>query len=140
MSRWLGIVAALAVAALRCLVHPPANPALDPVVILCALWIAIALAPRERAADAAVVAASLLTPAALGIAGAAALAALLAGGAHRRLPRWRDPGAGPVILVIFGLVALRLLAQAWVFAPYIPDVLSYNLPKVAEWVRAGALT
>jgi hypothetical protein len=80
------------------------------------------------------------TPAALGAAGAVALAGLLAAGAHRRLSRWRDPGAGVLILAFFGLVAARLVAQAWLFAPYVPDVLSYHLPKVAEWVRSGGLT
>src|SRR6185436_10496080 len=27
----------------------------------------------------------------------------------------------------------------WFFAPYTTDVLSYHLPKMAEWVRSGTL-
>ncbi len=77
---------------------------------------------------------------ALGIAGGAALLALLAGGAHRRIPRWRDHVGSPLILVCTGLLALRLLLQVWFLAPFLPDVLSYHLPKMAEWVRAGGLT
>ncbi|MBI3856068.1 MAG: hypothetical protein HY293_10310, partial [Planctomycetes bacterium] len=44
------------------------------------------------------------------------------------------------LLILSALVALRLLAQVWFFAPYLGDTLSYHLPKIAEWVRAGAFT
>jgi hypothetical protein len=82
----------------------------------------------------------LLTPLALGLAGAAALAVLLARGAQRSLPRpmplpWnRWLVAGAVLILI------RLLLQVWLFAPYTDDALSYHLPKIAEWIRAGGFT
>jgi hypothetical protein len=44
------------------------------------------------------------------------------------------------VLVPAVLVAVKVLAQAWCFAPYNYDALSYHLPKVAEWVRAGGFT
>lgn len=44
---------------------------------------------------------------------------------------------GPFVAAA-GLVGLKLVLQAWAFAPANGDVLSYHLPKVAEWVRAGA--
>src|SRR6185436_10571518 len=74
-----------------------------------------------------------------GAAGVAALAVLLARGAHKGLlpparpewPRW--------VAVVAALLALRLLIQVWFFAPHVGDTISYHLPKVAEWVRAGAL-
>ncbi|MFN3484666.1 MAG: hypothetical protein ACK44W_04185 [Planctomycetota bacterium] len=76
----------------------------------------------------------------LGLLGAAALAVLIAFGAHRRL-RWPTlPMVGLVMGVFASLVLARLLAQVWFFAPYFMDTLSYHLPKVAEWVRAGAFT
>ncbi len=35
---------------------------------------------------------------------------------------------------------LRFSAQAWIFCPHVADALNYYLPKVAEWVMAGAFT
>jgi hypothetical protein len=65
---------------------------------------------------------------------------LVAAGAHRGL-RPRTPAeAGPLALGFAALVGVRLLAQVWVFAPYVGDTLHYHLPKVAEWVQAGAIT
>jgi hypothetical protein len=79
----------------------------------------------------------LLTPAALGIGGLVGTGILIAAGEHRRIPRfrWADAGLGWAALGI--VVALRLLAQVWFFAPYLGDGLGYHLPKIAEWVRAG---
>src|SRR6185295_7331199 len=82
----------------------------------------------------------LLRPLPLGVAGAAALALLVRRGEHRQLPRpdFRDWGAPALVLV--GLLLLRLLLQVWFFAPYLGDSLSYHLPKIAEWTRAGGFT
>ena len=82
----------------------------------------------------------MFTSSALGLLGAAGLAALLAAGAHRRLPRWRLPDVPPLLLAAAALVAARLLFQVWFFAPVIPDVLAYHLPKVGEWVVHGRMT
>jgi hypothetical protein len=85
-------------------------------------------------------AAKLLNPAALGLAGVAVLALLIGSGAHRRLPRFRWGSWGPGWRILGGFLLCRLLAQVWLFAPSFDDTLSYHLPKVAEWVRAGAIT
>src|SRR6185436_19653514 len=73
-------------------------------------------------------------------ASAAAIVVLLRFGPHRDLPRvhWRE--AGPLLGAVLAAVAIRLLVQVWVFTPHLADALSYHLPKVAEWVQAGALT
>jgi hypothetical protein len=81
-----------------------------------------------------------LTPIGLGLMGSGALAALLAGGAHKRLPRPRLPEVGPLIGIFAALVALRLVLQVWFFSPHLGDALAYHLPKIAEWVRAGSFT
>ena len=69
-----------------------------------------------------------------------AIAVLLRFGHHRDLPRvqWRE--AGPLLGAALALVAIRLFVQVWVFTPHLADALSYHLPKVAEWVHAGAFT
>jgi hypothetical protein len=82
----------------------------------------------------------MFTSAAMGLLGAAGLAALLAAGAHRRLPRFRLPKTHPLLLAAAALVTLRLLLQVWFFAPMLPDVQSYHLPKVAEWIAHGRMT
>lgn len=58
------------------------------------------------------------------------------------LPPIRAPrGAGEWLLVTAcTLVIVKLLLQAWFFVPYSADALSYHLPKIAEWVRAGHFT
>jgi len=82
----------------------------------------------------------LLAPLPLGTAGAAALALLLYRGTHR-LPFPRDPTPwNPILVAAAGLLALKALGQVWFFAPYAGDALSYHLPKIAEWVRAGGFT
>jgi hypothetical protein len=85
-------------------------------------------------------AAHALTPAGLGLAGAAFGALLVALGAHRNLLRPVLPSWDRWLMVVAALVGLRLLLQVWFFAPAMGDALSYHLPKIAEWVRAGALT
>jgi hypothetical protein len=85
-------------------------------------------------------AAHVLTPAFLGFAGAAALAAMLLHGAHRGLFPLARPAWEAWVGVAVALVGLRLLLQVWFFAPYAGDTLAYHLPKVGEWVRAGAIT
>lgn len=83
--------------------------------------------------------AGLLRGPVLGAAGAAALAALVAAGAHRPLLRRPSIEADPVVLGVALLYLVRTLLLAWFLAPYSWDALSYHLPKVAEWVRAGAI-
>lgn len=85
-------------------------------------------------------AARALGPIPLGLAGAAVGAALVARGVHRGLVPAVRPGWDRWIIAAFAIVALRLLLQTWFLAPYNGDALSYHLPKIAEWVRAGALT
>ena len=81
-----------------------------------------------------------LTSTGLGVLGAIALIGLVAFGAHRKLPRFSLPNMHPVLLVFGGIILLRLLLQAWFFAPHLGDSLNYYLPKVAEWIRAGGFT
>src|SRR6185436_7230100 len=81
-----------------------------------------------------------LHPWGLGLAGTAACAVLLARGAHRNLPRILPFPWSPWLTAVAALVLVRVLLQVWFFAPAFGDVLSYHLPKVAEWVRAGAFT
>ncbi|HVE39268.1 MAG TPA: hypothetical protein VNM14_05225 [Planctomycetota bacterium] len=52
----------------------------------------------------------------------------------------RRPDLGPAVLAVAALIALKVLAQVWLFAPYNYDALSYHLLKVAEWVRAEGFT
>jgi hypothetical protein len=85
-------------------------------------------------------AARLLTPPTLGLAGAAVLAALLARGAPRGLLPASRSAWDRWVIAAAAVVAVRLLLQVWFLAPNVGDALSYHLPKVAEWVRAGALT
>jgi hypothetical protein len=82
----------------------------------------------------------LLTPPALGIAGVLALALLLALGTGRLLPRPDPLPWKGWLIAAAALLLLKLLLQVWFFAPYTGDVVSYHLPKIAEWVRAGAFT
>jgi hypothetical protein len=49
-----------------------------------------------------------------------------------------SPDAGRFVIVAALLLAAKLLLQTWFLAPYSPDVLSYHLPKLGEWMRAGA--
>ena len=80
----------------------------------------------------------LLYPWVLGIAGGVAAGLLIAAGAHRSfLPLWKFPNVPAVYLL--AALALRLLIHAWVVSPFLADVTSYHLPKVAEWVVHGSI-
>jgi hypothetical protein len=84
-----------------------------------------------------------LTSAHLGIACLAALLGLFGMKAHRHLGTLSGlsiPRQAWIVLAIGGLVLLRALAQAWFFAPYNFDSLSYHLTKIPEWIRAGGFT
>jgi len=76
---------------------------------------------------------------ALSVVAIGGLLAFLKAGSHSRLSSdlkgiaVRGPGFA------LGLVVLRAVIQSWLFAPNTVDVLSYHLPKIAEWVRAGRL-
>jgi hypothetical protein len=83
--------------------------------------------------------ARVLHPLSLGLLGATTLALLVWGGAHRHLPSLRPFPWGRGWTIVGGLLLARLLMQVWIFAPAFDDVLSYHLPKVAEWVRAAAI-
>lgn len=69
---------------------------------------------------------------------------LLAGAERPGLPRLHVPrsrDAGTWMLAAAGVIVLaRLLLQVWFFAPFAGDALSYHLPQMAEWVRAGRFT
>ncbi len=84
----------------------------------------------------------LLAPLPLSVGAALLLAGLLFLGEHRFLPR----GFGalmrehPLACGIAALLLLRWMAQVWIFVPHVGDVLTYHLPKIAEWVRAGGFT
>src|SRR5262249_31754028 len=76
----------------------------------------------------------------IGVMGAVALLGLGLARAFRGLRAPRLPPLGWALGTLTAMVAVRLAAQVWLFAPYSGDVLSYHLPKVAEWVRAGHFT
>jgi hypothetical protein len=83
----------------------------------------------------------LLTPSGAGIAGAAALAILIGGGAGRGVLRTVPrPEIAPWAGVVVGAIVLRFAVQAWLFVPATGDALSYHLPKIGEWIRAGSFT
>jgi hypothetical protein len=84
--------------------------------------------------------AHLLRPIPLGMAGLAASLVLLSRGAHRALPRLELPSWNRALVAFAALMGLRLLLQAWWFAPSAGDAVFYHLPKIAEWVRAGGFT
>jgi len=109
---------------------PPADLVLFLVIHLLLISVAVLIAGVT----------GLLRPLPLGVAGAAALALLVRRGEHRQLPRPDFRGWGAPALVLVGLLLLRLLLQVWFFAPYLGDSLSYHLPKIAEWTRAGGFT
>jgi hypothetical protein len=76
----------------------------------------------------------------LGLIGLAGLAALIAGKHHRGWPAPPVAGVCRPLLAIAAVLVARALLQVWIFAPHQGDTLSYHLPKVAEWVRAGTFT
>jgi hypothetical protein len=87
--------------------------------------------------------AHLLTAPVLGGAGAVLLV-LVAARRRRSSLKWIEPSSMPaslrVPLALLAIVVVKLLVQAVLLAPSAGDVLSYHLPKIAEWVRAGAIT
>ncbi len=82
----------------------------------------------------------LLAPLPLGLAGAAGMTLLLLLREHRGLTLPRVATLRNLLGAVLAAVAIRLVLQAWFFAPYNYDALSYHLTKVAEWVRAGGFT
>lgn len=81
-----------------------------------------------------------MTSTGLGIVATIVLTLLLAAGIRPDRESFRWPACGGPAAVFTAVVSLRLLLQAWFFAPYAGDTLCYHLPKVAEWTRAGAIT
>ncbi|MBI3855557.1 MAG: hypothetical protein HY293_07675 [Planctomycetes bacterium] len=81
-----------------------------------------------------------LRPIPLGIAGLLGLALLRWKGSGLSRPRiaWADLDKG--LLLAGAAITLKLVVQVWMLAPNIPDAISYHLPKVAEWTRAGRIT
>jgi hypothetical protein len=87
----------------------------------------------------------LLAPLGLAAIGALGLVALGVSGSLRfTVANWRskvlDGWPSLLLAACTAVIVLRLLAQVWLFAPYAGDALSYHLPKIAEWVRAGGFT
>lgn len=79
-----------------------------------------------------------LRPWVLGLSGGVIAGILIARGTHREfLPLWRPPNSPAVYLA--GALIVRLLFQVWILSPFLGDVTSYHLPKVAEWVTHGTL-
>jgi hypothetical protein len=81
-----------------------------------------------------------LTAAGLGLLGAVVILGLAASGHWRHLAIPALPSLSRIDVVLALLMLGKVLVQVWVFAPHVTDVLSYHLPKVAEWVRAGRIT
>jgi hypothetical protein len=80
-----------------------------------------------------------LHSAALGLAGAAALALLVWAGEHRRIPRPDPSGVGRMAGILAVILFGRLLFQVWYLAPNNLDALSYHLPKIGEWVTRARI-
>jgi len=81
----------------------------------------------------------LLTASLLGAVATAVLAVLIWSGALKRIEAPRLPNPGVPLAILAGAIALRLLMQVWFFSPSYGDVVTYHLPKVAEWVSSGAI-
>ncbi|HYE97655.1 MAG TPA: hypothetical protein VEJ18_02040 [Planctomycetota bacterium] len=79
-----------------------------------------------------------LRPHVLGLFWLAVLGALVARGAHRGL-RVPWPDASPALRTVALLLIVRAVLHVWFFFPFSHDPLSYHLPKVAFWVRDGAI-
>lgn len=47
----------------------------------------------------------------------------------------RHPFMTAGFAMAFLLVGLRMLAHIWILSPYIWDTLSYQLPKIADWIQ-----
>ena len=70
----------------------------------------------------------------------AGLAVMWLAGLRDWRPAVRRPDVGWFLGIAIAVVVARLLWQVWFFVPYTADALSYHLPKIAEWIRAGAFT
>jgi hypothetical protein len=81
-----------------------------------------------------------LTPMGLGVASAGVLAFLLLRGELRKVRFPSRPDFGRTTAILAALIAVRALAQVWFLAPSSGDALAYHLPKIGEWIRAGAFT
>jgi hypothetical protein len=76
----------------------------------------------------------------LGPIGAVGLAGLLVARAPLGLRLPALPPVNGFLAAFLALVALRFGLQVFFFAPHLGDAVCYHLPKIAEWVRAGAFT
>jgi hypothetical protein len=84
--------------------------------------------------------AGMLSASGLGIPAIVVLIALLVTSSKERFSRpILAAGTFPFVLLL-GVIAVRLVLQAWFFSPHLGDALAYHLPKVAEWIRAGRFT
>jgi hypothetical protein len=81
-----------------------------------------------------------LTALALGILGAVLVLGFLLKKTYVHIPKPRLSSIGWVAGAVALVICIRLLLEVWFFAPHTTDVLSYHLPKVAEWVRFGGFT
>lgn len=81
-----------------------------------------------------------LTSANLGAAGVFTLALFFIIDKPPSLREFPWPRIGALACLAAVLIASRLILQAWFFSPYNLDVISYHIPKVAEWTSAGAIT
>lgn len=52
----------------------------------------------------------------------------------------RHPAMAGMLFVFHGVVLGRMLLHVWYLPPYIYDVNSYHLPRVAIWVQSGSLS
>ncbi len=110
------------------------DPALDVVLFFILRFLLVSLSVLVAGVS------GMLAPLPLGLAGAAAMGLLLLMREDRGLAFPKLPAVGGLLGAVLGGVAVRLLLQAWFFAPYNYDALSYHLTKVAESVRAGGFT
>jgi hypothetical protein len=81
-----------------------------------------------------------LTAPMLGLLGAAVVLGLLLKKNYVHFPKPEWSSMGWVAGAVGVLIGVRLMLQVWFFAPHTTDVLSYHLPKIAEWVQSGGFT
>jgi hypothetical protein len=84
--------------------------------------------------------AGLLNPLALGVFFLAALGYLLFRGAHKDLTRFSLGNRSWIFWLLILLLIVKIICHVWYGAPNSYDAVSYHLPKVSEWVRAGGFT
>jgi hypothetical protein len=110
------------------------DPAVDPVLFLLVRLILISATILIAGT------AGFLGALPLGIAAAVVLAGLLAAGEHRHVRPPSRLEIGRMTAILAALIAGRMLIQVWIYAPFSGDGLSYHLPKIGEWIRAGRFT